>query len=241
MLINVATHAQAAYRVLVLAPDNPKQDYLAQLGDLSDIAALCRAGPLHVDALVGDASEDELAQALLEGRYSVFHGALHGDGDGVALTAEFLERERLGELLQVHGVNLAVLLSCDSEPIARRVAEAGVCCVVGTTVQISNEAAYEFCLKFYRHLLKNREAGAAYDYAMRLLKADFRKQFVFVRGQAPAVDPLQQIIERLARLELQVAGVKTDILRAESQGHQEITGAMLQLLGLFQGLLGERK
>lgn len=251
MLINVATTDKPQKRVLVLAAGNHQLPDLDQLGNASDLSALGAAGHLHIDALVGNVSEDELAQALFDGNYSVFHAALHGDRDGLALTAEFLERERLGELLQVHGIALAVLLSCESEAVARRVAEAGVCCVIGTTVKITNDAAYNFCLKFYRHLLRNNDATTAYEYARRLLKADYRAQFVLLRAEdcqsISEQSPYQIIDERLARIEAALAACKADtdaatvrVLRLSTAGHQEITAAMLQLVGLFQGLLGER-
>lgn len=252
MLVNIAAAPAAAPRVLLLAAQNTELPQLNQLGDESDVSALGRAGGMHVDALVGDVTEDDLATALLSGGYSIFHAALHGNAAGLALTREFLGCEQLGALLQVHGVTLAVLLSCESEQIAQQVAAAGVCCVVGTTTRITDAAAYAFCLKFYRHLVKHGDAGAAYQYASRLLPARLRGQFGFWRTEdcqttPGGEDPLLRIEARLIRLETLAAtceaelrGMKTELLQDGRQGHQEIAGAMLQLVGLFHGLLGDR-
>lgn len=252
MLVNVATSQPAAYRVLVLAAFSEGLPDLKQLGDTSDVAALVQAGSLHIDALTGDVNEDEIAQALLAGRYDIFHAALHGDQEGVALSNEFLEREQLGELLQVHGVSLAVLLSCESADVAQRVAQAGVCCVVGTTVKITNPAAYAFCLKFYRHLVQNRDATIAFEYARRLLKVSWRTWFTLVKAEdcrpGLVTDPLTRIDERLAHLETQVERcyqrleeTEMRILKMSTAGHEQITGATLQLVTLFQGLLGGKR
>jgi hypothetical protein len=251
MLVNVVASQNATYRVLVLAAQNARLPDLHQLGDESDIAALIGAGHLHVDALTGDVSEDELAQVLLAGRYDIFHAALHGDGDGMALSNEFVERDQLGELLQVHGVTTAVLLSCESSEIAKRVAEAGVCCTIGTTVKITNEAAYAFCLKFYRHLVKNQNPAGSYEYARRLLKGEWRSWVVMYKAedcQEQIADPYARIEAKLAQLEGEVrkchqslATAEANILRASGQGHEQITGATLQLVALFQGLLGGKR
>ena len=251
MLVNVVAPQEPAYRVLVLAAQNARLPDLHQLGDESDIAALVGAGRLYVDALTGDVSEDELAKVLLAGRYDIFHAALHGDDEGFALSNEFVERDQLGELLQVHGVTLSVLLSCESSEIAKRVAEAGVCCTIGTTVKITNEAAYAFCLKFYRHLVKNQNPAGSYEYARRLLRNEWRSWFVMYKAedcQKTEADPYARIEARLARLESEVrkchqalATAEANILRASGQGHEQITGATLQLVALFQGLLGGKR
>ena len=251
MLVNVVAPPDAAYGVLVLAAQNARLPDLHQLGDESDIAALISAGGLYVDALTGDVSEDELAQVLLVGRYDIFHAALHGDGDGMALSNEYVERDQLGELLQVHGVTTAVLLSCESSEIARRVAQAGVCCTIGTTVKITNEAAYAFCLKFYRHLVKNQNPAGSYEYARRLLKGEWRSWVVMYKAEdclEPIADPYARIEAKLAQLESEVrkchqalATAEANILRASGQGHEQITGATLQLVALFQGLLGGKR
>ena len=251
MLVNVVAPPDAVYRVLVLAAQNARLPDLHQLGDESDIAALIGAGNLYVDALTGDVTEDELAQVLLAGRYDIFHAALHGDGDGVALSNEFVEREQIGELLQVHGVTLAVLLSCESSEIARRVAEAGVCCTIGTTVQITNDAAYAICLKFYRHLVKNQNPTGSFEYARRLLKSEWRSWIELHKAedcQETEADPYARIEAKLAKLEGEVrkchqalAATEANILHASGQGHEQITGATLQLVALFQGLLGGKR
>jgi len=251
MLVNVVAPQEPAYRVLVLAAQNARLPDLHQLGDESDIAALVGAGRLYVDALTGDVSEDELAKVLLAGRYDIFHAALHGDDEGFALSNEFVEREQLGELLQVHGITLAVLLSCESSNIARRVAESGVCCTIGTTVKITNDAAYAFCLKFYRHLVKNQNPAGSYEYARRLLKSEWRSWIVMYKAedcQEQIADPYARIEAKLAQLESEVrkchqslATAEANILRASGQGHEQITGATLQLVALFQGLLGGKR
>jgi len=250
MLVNVVSLPDAQYRVLVLAAHNDRLTDLGQTGDESDLSAMISAGHLHIDALVGDVSEDEISQALLSGRYDVFHAALHGDPDGLALSKEFLERDQLGELLQVHGVTLAVLLSCLSADVAKRVASSGVSVVIGTTVEVTNSAAYAFCLKFYRHLVRNSEPVSAFEYARRLLRSTWRDWFVMFRAQdcTESLDQLSRIECRLEGIEQRIADcqkalsvTEQRILDTSSQGHQQITDATLGLVNLFQSLLGGRK
>ena len=250
MLVNVSTTQTPVYRWLVLAPHNRNLANLDQLSDESDVAALVKAGSMHVDALIGDVTEDEIAQTLLSGNYNGFHGALHGDPDGLALTKEFLERDQLGELLYVHGVKLAVLLSCQSSDVAKRVAEAGVCCVVGTTVEITNGAAYAFCLKFYRHLVKERDAGKAFEYARRLLQTEWRTWFTLIRAEDcsnPGMhtsSDYRRLSERIKALEDKIDRLLT-ICQATQQssrdGHEQITEATLKLVNLFSGLMGGKR
>ena len=183
-------------------------------------------------------------EELKAGRYDVFHAALHGDGEGLALSNEFLEREQLGEMLQVHGITLAILLSCESADVARRVAEAGVCCVVGTTVKITNHAAFSFCLKFYRHLVKNRDAAGSFEYACRLLKAEWRPQFKLIKAEDCAPAKVETTASRLARVERKVDEllvVAHDTQKNSREGHEQITAATLQLVNLFLGLMGAKK
>ena len=126
-----------------------------------------------------------------------------------------------------------------------------MCCTIGTTVKITNEAAYAFCLKFYRHLVKNQNPAGSFEYARRLMKAEWRSWFVMYKAedcQNTEADPYARIEARLARLESEVrkchqslATAEANILRASGQGHEQITGATLQLVALFQGLLGGKR
>lgn len=248
MLVNVATATKPIYRVLVLASHNRHMPDLQQLGDESDLAALVAAGPLHVDVLTGDVTEDEIAHALFDGRYDIFHASIHGDEDGIALTNEFLERDQLGEMLHVHGIKIAVIMSCESSDIAKRVAQAGVCCVIGTTVKITNEAAYAFCLKFYRYLYRDQDAERAFSYATKLIRAEWQKWFTLYLADtvcgSEATDPYVVVLERILRLEKAIEGYTArleeliaEFRRSSQEGHEQITSAMLQLVGLFQSMM----
>ena len=193
--------------------------------------------------MTGDVSEDEISQALLAGRYDIFHGALHGDPDGIA-ASEWISREQLGEILQVHGISLAVLLSCESANVARRVAEAGVRCVVGTNAKITNRAAYDFCLKFYRHLVKNDRPEKAFEYASRLLKPEWREWFILIKAEDCDATKGVSVESRLIHVERKLDDLLTianDTQRSSREGHEQITAATLQLVNLFLGLMGAKK
>ncbi len=120
---------------------------------------------------------DDLSRELNELEPTLIHFSGHGNAEGIALVdqtgaAYLLTPEALAAIVQVtsESVRAVVLNACYSDEQARVISEQ-VGCTVGMKGTISDEAAREFSVAFYRAIGHGRSVYNAYRQAKAMLGA----------------------------------------------------------------------
>lgn len=120
---------------------------------------------------------DDLSRELNELAPTLIHFSGHGNAEGIALVdangaAHLLTPEALAALIQVtsESVKAVVLNACYSDTQARVISEQSGC-TVGMKGTISDDAAREFSVAFYRALGHGRSVYNAYLQAKKMLVA----------------------------------------------------------------------
>lgn len=144
--------------------------------DLETLAELAKQSGLAELTVLGNATPEDLAQALKEGPFDVFHFA--GSGEVLPVVSKrggvrqalrligpassespsseaLLNRQELGKMLQKAGVRLAVLNACHSDWIARSVAKY-VPAVIGLREAAEVDSCLWLCRSLYQSLLLQR-------------------------------------------------------------------------------------
>jgi hypothetical protein len=108
---------------------------------------------------------DDLVRLLRKVQPSIVHFSGHGSPDGIILRSETghvaVHADSLARLFRERGVKLVVLNACFSDEQAEALAGA-VDAVVGTTSNVSDEAARRFSTAFYRTLGDGYSVGDAF-------------------------------------------------------------------------------
>lgn len=120
----------------------------------------------------------DLHRALLAHRPHVLHVSGHGDINGLWLRADETVNAQgvnvpaatLAELLLPYRehLRLVVLNLCDSEPMARTVAEQ-LSCAIGFNAAVGDEMAHDFAITLYRTLAAGQSIQQAFDAARTVM------------------------------------------------------------------------
>jgi hypothetical protein len=143
----------------------------------------------------------DLLQAMNEVTAEVVHFSGHGGTSGLVLVAENrqpcpVDAEALARLFSAFpaGIRVVVLNACLSLPQAQAIAGV-VGCAIGTSGEISDEAAVTFAGAFYRGIAFGRSVGAAFDQARAELGMSHPGEAGLPRlVSRPGVDPARLVL-----------------------------------------------
>ena len=181
--------------------DLPSTDGNVEIIEIERILERMRFEEVVDVHIVKQTNREVLRRAIIDFKPHVFHFIGHGTKTGLALervdgTADLLPSELLIEILKQAGTVRAVVLNaCDSDGIARTLAEQGMASV-GMQYAIRKEAAVHFCRALYESLT----SGIAFDesvnnarFAVRVECGENRKDWwlpvILLPGGRP--DPIE--------------------------------------------------
>lgn len=153
-------------KILLIAPDIPS---LPRLRTASEVSAIQRYHDTRL--LSGVVRSEDVTSAITEDDYHIIWFISHGTAEGVCLTNEMLSIEGLIQYAKSDTVELVVFNTCESEPLALRVAgeaAVNVICTIATsesgdTVKLYNEDAVRLGQLLAVKLTEDIDYRDAYD------------------------------------------------------------------------------
>jgi hypothetical protein len=165
-------------RIIVIAPTTKGLPELQGLPKEVMGFVNAKEGDRHyqVKLLQGEVTEQDVAQAAIEGRAEIWWIASHGGPDGIALSNSTLTIASLAPYVRTSMADLLVLNSCESLEIAAQLQQECNCDVVATVGEIDDRVASRTAGVFATNLLRHGDPRKAYE----LSKPGANKDYVYL-------------------------------------------------------------
>ena len=193
------------HRILLVAPHIAGDPFVAAKNEL--IQAVVNTGMAVTSLIANDMTGDDILRELRRGSYTMMVVMAHGGPEGIQINgADMLSIDDLAQA--VVGLELLLLLSCETLEVASVIADTTDVDVVAALKLLGLPEAYRFAAAMLTHLARGVDNWSAYELARPTRETNIRYVPSYRRrhnnNMTPSADhdrPIDQLGNRVTALE----------------------------------------